>query len=198
MTIVNTRFCLLLATLTFITGCGKQEKNEALLFGKAIAAKKAGFAAATNTERDLVNNARIWCGQITGNGAGRGAELDKNSAVATQLAKVAVEISAQLSQVRQAIDDQPLKEEFTRNLRAEMTTELTRRQRTLQDIRAQLEQAAPQFLDYKKAKGYAGDTYPDGVAKLNSLLGSYKVPEDPVGTALASLKSKYGFTDADF
>jgi hypothetical protein len=198
MLIPYARYCALLAAIVVIGGCGKQERNEALQFGKTLAEKKTVFAGATANERRLVDDARSWCAKITGSGAGQGAGLDQNSAAATQLAKNAVAISSQLSQVRQAIDDQTLKEEFTRNLRAEITTQLTRRQRVLQDMRAVLEQAAPQFLDYKKVKGYKGDTYPDGVARLDTLLGAYKVPEDAVGSAITSLRSKYSFTESDF
>jgi hypothetical protein len=42
---------------------------------------------------------------LTTKGAGRGAELDQNSAVATEIAKSAVAVSTQLSQVRQVVDD---------------------------------------------------------------------------------------------
>jgi hypothetical protein len=180
-----------------MAGCGKQERAEGVQLAKALKGKKANFGDANAIERDFVSSARAWCGGITANGAGRGAELDQNAAVAAELAKSAVAISLQLSQVREAIDGQPLKEEFPKTVRNALTTQLTKRQRLLQDMRALLEQSAPQFLEYKQSKTYAGDTYPDGVGKLNALLGAYKPPEDALGTALAALQMKYSLIDSE-
>lgn len=198
MLILNYRYYLLLAAVACITGCGKQERADAVQFAKALNASKAGFAGANATEKDMVSSARAWCGGITANGAGKGAALDQNAAVALALAKSAVAISTQLSQVRQAIDDQPLKDEYPRGVRNTMTTQLTKRQRILQDVRTWLEQSAPQFLDYKNSKAYAGDTYPDGIGKLDALLRSYAAPDDAVGGALTALKSKYNLSDNEF
>ena len=169
MKISNFVLCLLAAALACATGCGKQERIEAAQLAKALNAKKADYASSNTIEKDFVNSARAWCAGITTNGAGRGAELDQNSAVATEIAKSAVAVSTQLSQVRQVVDDQPLKEQFPRDVRNALITQLTKRQRALQDMRALLEQAAPQFLEYGKMKSYAGDTYPDGIGKLNSI-----------------------------
>jgi hypothetical protein len=197
MITLNLRPCLLLAAVALITSCGKQERTEALQFAKVLAEKKANFASANTIEKEFVSSARAWCGGITEKGAGRGVELDQNAAVAVELAKSAVAISAQLSQVRQAIDGQPLKEEYPRNVRNELTTQLTKRQRLLQDMRALLEQSAPQFLEYRNSKAYVGDTYPDGVGKLDALLRAYKAPEDAVGTALAALQAKYRLSNSE-
>ena len=197
MKISNFVLCLLPAAVACVTGCGKQERNEAAQLAKALTAKKADYASSNTIEKDFVNSARAWCAGITTNGAGRGAELDQNSAVATEIAKSAVAVSTQLSQVRQVVDDQPLKEQFPRDVRNTLITQLTKRQRPLQDMRALLEQAAPQFLEYRKMKSYAGDTYPDGIGKLNSMLGTYKEPEDALGTALTALKTKYGLSDSE-
>ena len=194
MGILASRCCILLAAVSFITGCDKQERTEAVQFAQALNGKKADFALANTIERDFVSSARAWCGGITANGAGRGVELDQNAAVATELAKSAVAISSQLSQVRQAIDGQSLKEEYPRSVRNVLTTQLTKRQRLLQDMRALLEQSAPQFLEYKHSKAYVGDTYPDGVGELDALLRTYKAPEDALGAALAALQSKYGLS----
>ena len=195
--IFNSRHCLLLAAVALLTGCGKQERTEAVQLAKVLAEKKANFASANTIEKDFVSNARAWCGGITANGAGRGAELDQNATVATELAKSAVAVSMQLSQVRQAVDSQPLKEEYPRDVRNVLITQLTRRQRLLQDMRALLEQSATQFLEYRSNKAYMGDTYPEGIGKLDALLHTYKAPEDAVGTALAALKAKYGLSDSE-
>jgi hypothetical protein len=191
---MHPRYCLLLATVAFLTGCGKQERTEAVQFAKTLTQTKTAFASANTIEKEFVSNARIWCGSITASGAGRGATLDQHAAVATELAKSAVAVSAQLSQVRQAIDGQTLKEEFPKGVRNELTTQLTKRQRMLQDMRALLQQSAPQFLEHRNDRSFKGDTYPDGVGKLDALLGSYKLPEDAVGNALASLQKQYSFT----
>jgi hypothetical protein len=197
MSISNSGFCVLMAAVGCIAGCGKQERIEAVQLAKALNAKKADYASSNTIEKDFVSSARAWCAGITTNGAGRGAELDQNAAVATEIAKSAVAVSAQLSQVRQVVDDQTLKEPYPQEVRNTLITQLTKRQRLLQDMRAALEQAAPQFLEYRKLKTYAGDTYPDGIGKLNTMLGTYKEPEDALATALAALKTKYGLSDSD-
>ena len=197
MIILNSRYYLLLAAVASITGCGKQERIEAVQFAKTLTEEKASFASANRIEKDFVSNARAWCGGITANGAGRGVELDQNAVVAAELAKSAVKISSQLSQVRQAIDGQPLKEEYPRHIRNMLTTQLTKRQRLLQDMRALLEQSGPQFLEFKSRKAYVGDTYPDGIGKLNALLGAYEAPEDALGSALAALQGKYRLSDSE-
>jgi len=85
--------------------------------GEALTAKKADYAKSFAIEKDFISSARAWCTGITTNGAGHGAELDQNATVATEIAKSAVAVSTQLGQVRQVLDDQPLKEEFTRDVR---------------------------------------------------------------------------------
>jgi len=197
MSISNSRFCIVMALAACITGCGKQERLEAVRMAKALAATKADYASASKTEKDFVSSARAWCAGITANGAGRGAELDQNAAVAAEIARSAVAVSAHLSQVRQAADDQTLTAEFPKSVRSTLITQLTKRQRLLQDMRAALEQAAPQFLEYRKIKTYAGDTYPDGIGKLNTMLGAYKEPDDALGAALAALKEKYSLSDSE-
>ena len=197
MTMLNSRTCLLLAAVLVVSGCGKQERNEAVQFAKALSAKKDVFASANKTEGDFVQSAKAWCAGIVDNGAGKGAELDQNAAVATELAKNAVAVSAQLSQVRQTIDAVTLKEEYTRSVRNGLTTALTKRQRMLQDVRTMLEQSAPKFLEYKKNKAYAGDTYPAGIGQLQILLRGYNASEDVVADALASLQKNYDLTASE-
>ncbi|HTX38512.1 MAG TPA: hypothetical protein VME43_25970 [Bryobacteraceae bacterium] len=193
MMIFKLRYWLLFAAIALISGCGKQERIEAIQLAKTLQTQQANFVHANAVEKDFTGSARAWCDGITANGAGRGAELDQNSSVAAQLAKSAVAVSSQLSQVRQAIDGLNLTEEFPQHVRDQLTTQLTQRQRGLQDMRALLEQSAPQFLEYKKIKTYAGDTYPDGIGKLAPLMRVYKPPEDVLGAAIASLQQQYGF-----
>ena len=189
----KSRFGLLVAAAVAISGCGRQERTEAVQLAKVLEGQKANFASANAIEKDFAGNARAWCEGITASGAGRGAELDQNASVAAQLAKSAVAASTQLSQVRMAIDATNLTEEFPEHVRNELTTQLTRRQRSLQEMRSLLEESAPQFLDYKKMKAFAGDSYPGGVSRLDALMRSYQPPADALGAAIAELQEKYGF-----
>jgi hypothetical protein len=77
-----------------------------------------------------------------------------------------------------------------------LTTQLTKRQRSLQNMRAVLEQSATEFQQLRHTT-YAADTYPDGVGKLDALLRGYIPPDDAVGTALAALREKYGLSDSE-
>ncbi len=189
---------LLLAAVVLSSACGKQAHMEAARLAKALTEKQADFANANTIEKDFVTNARAWCGGIVAGGAGRGVELEQNASVATQLAKSLAAASASLGQVRQAVSDQEPKEEYPQGVRNTLITQLTRRQRELQNMRTLLEQAAEQFSEYRNSKAYAGDTYPGGIAKLDALLKAYKEPEDVVGTALADLKSKYSLRPGEF
>jgi hypothetical protein len=195
MQILNVRICLVLAGGVVLAACGKQERIEAVQFAKVLAAKQANLNAADAIESEFVTNARAWCTGIAGSGSGRGEALDQNATVAAELAKSAVAVSTQLSEIRQAIDTQSLKEEYPRTVRNALMTQLTHRQRTLQDVRTLLESSAAQFRDYRQSRSFKGDTYPDAIAKLDALLSSYKPPEAVVATALSSLKTKYDLRD---
>jgi hypothetical protein len=185
--------CCLLAASVLLAGCGKEERSEAARLSKALKEKQPNFANANALEKSFVKSARDWAGGITANGSGKGAALDQNAAVAAELAKNAVAIGAELSQVRQAVDDQTLQAEFTKGVRSTLVTQLTKRQRYLQDMRALLEQAGPEFLTYKANKSYAGDLFPGSVGKLDAMLSSYAIPNDDVGTALTALQTQYKF-----
>ena len=194
---MKSRYWWFLAAVAFASGCGKQERIESVQLCQVLKKNQANFATANSVEKDFVSNARAWIGGITANGAGRGVQLDQNAAVATELAKSAVAISAQLGQVRQAVYDLPLKEEYTQSVRDALITQLAKRQRLLQDMRALLEQSVPEFLGYRDSKTYAGDTYPSGIGQLHAMLQAYKPPEDSVGSALAGLKTKYKISDTE-
>uniref|UniRef100_Q01VX2 Lipoprotein n=1 Tax=Solibacter usitatus (strain Ellin6076) TaxID=234267 RepID=Q01VX2_SOLUE len=183
--------CSFAALTVLLVGCGKEERTEASQFSKTLTAKQANFASANTLEKSFIASARDWCGGITANGAGKGQALDQNAAVAAELAKNAVAIGAELSQVRQAVDDLALKSEFPQGVRATLATQLTKRQRYLQEMRALLEQAGPEFLTYKANKSYAGDLFPGSLNKLEAMLERYAIPNDDVGNALTALKAKY-------
>ena len=176
-----------------LAGCGKEEHSEAVRLTKVLTEKQANFSKAGELEKTFVTSARDWADGILANGSGKGAALDQNAAVSAQLARDAVAIGAELSQVRQAVDDQTLQAQFTKDVRSTLVTQLTKRQRYLQDMRALLEQAGPEFLTYKANKSYAGDLCPGGISKLAAMLGSHAIPNDDVGRALAALKTKYKF-----
>jgi hypothetical protein len=196
MKILNTRNCFVAAVI-LLTSCGRQERLEAVRFAKVLTEKQSNLAAADAIEKELVANARAWSGGITAYGSGRGETLNQNAIVAAELAKSAVAASAQLSAIRQAIDSQALQEEYPRSVRNELTRHLTRRQRTLQDIRALLEDSATQFRQYKQSTKFTGEAYPESLGKLVSLLAPYQLPEDAVAGALFALKSKYGFGEKE-
>ncbi len=197
MPILKSRYVMLLATAVFACGCGKQERLEAVRLSQVLKNNQADFAAANSVEKDFVGNARAWSGDITANGAGHGVQLDQNGIVAAELAKSAIAISAQLGKVRQAVYDIALREEYPQGIRDALITELARRQKQMQDVRAMLEKSVPAFVEYRHSNTYVGDTYPGGVAELGTLLQAYKAPEDAVGTALAGLKTKYKITAAE-
>jgi hypothetical protein len=194
---LKSRYWWFLAAVAFASGCGKQERIEAVQLSQVLKKNQANFATANSVEKDFVGNARAWSGDITANGAGRGVQLDQNAIVATELAKSAVAISAQLGQVRQAVYDLSLKEEYPQSVRDTLITQLAKRQRLLQDMRALLEKSVPEFVEYRHSKTYVGDTYPGGIGELDALLQAYKPPEDAVGSALAGLKTKYKLSDAE-
>jgi hypothetical protein len=192
--VILLKFAILLFSAVFLFGCGKAEKAEAVKLTKALTSTQANFVKANSMESDLVASARAWCAGITAKGAGRGAELQQNATVATELAKSAVAASAELGHVRQAVYDLSLEEDYPKEVRANLITMLTKRQRELQDMRALLEESSPQFLDYQNNKAYTGDQYPGGIGKLGTLLGAYSAPDDAVGAAITDLKTKYSIT----
>jgi hypothetical protein len=148
-------------------------------------------------EKDFLASARSWCNSIMADGAGRGDQLNQNAAVARDLAKSAAYISTQVGVVRQAIYDEPIKQEYAQSIRVNLITQLTKRQRTLQEARALLDDSAPGFLDLRQNRDYKGDAYPGGIPKLNVMLEGYPSPADVVGEAIKSLKTKYDVQDAD-
>ena len=191
------RYCCWLAAVALFSGCGKEERIEAVGFSNILQQKHADFASANALEKDLLASARSWCGSIMENGAGRGDQLNQNAAVAQDLAKSAAFISTQVGAVRQAIYDVSLKQEYPQSIRVNLITQLTKRQRSLQEVRALLDDSAPGFLDLRLSKDYKGDAYPGGIPKLNAMLESYGSPRDVVGEAIQSLKTKYDIQDAD-
>ena len=60
-----------------------------------------------------------------------------------------------------------------------------------------LEEAAPQFLEYKQNKSYQGDSYPETIGKLITSLNAQAPPEDALGAAIQEIRTKYGLSDAD-
>jgi hypothetical protein len=197
MTSVKLRYCWLLAGVALFSGCGREEHAEAVRFSKTLQQKSADFASANAMEKEFLASARSWTGSIMENGAGRGDQLNQNAAVARDLAKSAAFISTQVGAVRQAVYDEPIKQEFPQSIRLSLITQLTKRQRTLQEVRALLDDSAPEFLDLRLSKEYKGDSYPGGIPKLSAMLGSYTSPQDLVGEAIKSLKTKYDIQDAD-
>lgn len=188
---------IILAALASLTGCGKEEKEEAVRLSKVLMSQQAGYAKAEAIERQIVDNAKAWCAGIVANGAGKGVELEQNAAVAEGLSKSIAEASAELGLIRQAVNQERLMKEFTQGVRSELITQLTNRQRSLQELRGLLDGVAPQFRQYRADKTYAGDSYPGEMTKLDSMLASYKKPANPVANALEALKQEYKLTGAE-
>jgi hypothetical protein len=197
MTSVKLRYCWLLAAVALFSGCGREERREAVRFSKTLQQKSADFSKANAMEKDFLASARSWCNSIMADGAGRGDQLNQNAAVAHDLAKSAAYISTQVGTVRQAIYDEPVKQEYAQSIRVNLITQLTKRQRALQEARALLDDSAPGFLDLRLNRDYKGDAYPGGIPKLNVMLEAYPSPADVVGEAIKSLKTKYDIQDAD-
>ena len=191
------RYCWLLAAVALVSGCGREERREAVRFSKTLQQKSADFSKANALEKDFLASARSWSGSIMENGAGRGDQLNQNAAVAKDLAKSAAYISTLVGTVRQAIYDEPVKQEYPQSIRLNLITQLTKRQRVLQEVRALLDDSAPGFLDLGRSREYKGDAYPGGIPKLNVMLEGYGSPADIVGEAIKSLKTKYDIQDAD-
>ena len=185
---------IVLAVAAILGGCGGKERAEGLQIAKALKQHQADFASANQLENELIQSARSWCAAIIANGAGRGAQLEQNAAVAEGLAKSAVEVSNRLSGLRAAISGLAVEREYGMSVRGDIITALTQRQRQLQELRALLQQIAPQFLEYKTQKNFAGDSYPGEIQKLDAMLRAYGSPRDLVGDTLKSLTEKYSFT----
>jgi len=194
---VKFRYCWLLVAVALFSGCGREERAEAVRFSKALQQKSADFANANAMEKDFLASARSWCGGIMANGAGRADQLDQNAAVAKDLAKSAAFISTQVGLVRQVVYDESLKAEYPQSIRVNLITQLVKRQRFLQEARALLDESAPAFMELKLSRDYKGDAYPGQIPKLNVMLEGYKAPADIVGEAIQSLKTKYNLRDAD-
>ena len=194
---MKVRYCLLLAAMVFSSGCGKEERMEAVRFDKLLTQKKAGFTESIVQEKEFVSGVRGWCAAMTSGGAGVGAQLDQNATVAQDLAKSAASVSAQVGVVRQAVYDLPIRKEFTQGVRNTLIGELTRRQRLLQEIRSALQETAAAFDGFRQSRDYKGDTYPAGIDKLTRILQSYKEPGDAVAEAVTALTEKYSIKDAD-
>jgi hypothetical protein len=197
MTSVKLRYCWLLAAVALFSGCGKEERMEAVRFSKTLQQKSADFSGANAMEKDFVASGRSWCGSVIENGSGHGDQLKQNMAVAKDLVKSAQFISTQVGAVRQAVYDTPIKQEYAQSVRVNLITQLTKRQRFLQEARALLDDTGPGFLELGLGPGYKGDSYPETIPKLNVLLEGATSPKDVVGEAIQSLKTKYDITDAD-
>ncbi|SPF43103.1 conserved exported hypothetical protein [Candidatus Sulfopaludibacter sp. SbA4] len=194
---MKVRYCCLAAAVLLSSGCGKEERMEAIRFDKLLTQKKAAFAESNAQEKEFISGVRGWCEAMTSGGAGLGTQLAQNEAVAQDLAKSAASVSAQVGQVRQAVYDLPIQKEFTQGVRNTLIGELTRRQRLLQDIRSALQESAAAFDGFRQSRDYKGDTYPAGIDKLTRILGSYKEPGDAVTEAVTALTEKYSIKDAD-
>ncbi len=186
------RYCVIPALLLCLA-CGRQERQQALGFYNVLLEKRATFGEATTMYKDLVLGVQGWCEGIIAGGAGSSADLDTNIKVARDLAASADAVSRRIGQVRQAVYDQSLDREFPLSVRNSLITELTRRQRGLQELRRYLEDAAAGFESLRQSRDYRGDAYPGAIDKLLMAVRGYKQPPDCVAEALKTLCGKYTF-----
>src|ERR1035441_8907815 len=136
------RYCWLLAAVLLWTGCGKEERREGVSLCKVLGAKQADLAAINALENDLLGSTRSWCEGIVSNGAGKGKDLEENAASAKGLAQSAGVVATQLGQLRQAIYDQPLKEDYPQSVRSTLINQIMKRQKMLQEVRTALDASA--------------------------------------------------------
>lgn len=187
--------CLLAGTTLFI-GCGRETHREAVALCQVLEHGQPVYTNANGMERDLVVSTRSWTDTIMTSGAGHGAEVTQNAAVAKELARSADLISTQLGELRKAMNDQPLQKEELQAVRSTINAQISKRQRFLQEIRAVLQDTAAQFETLGQSRAYKGDTYPPGIDRLSQLLQGYHSPEDAVRLAVESLKADYGISGA--
>ena len=188
---------LVLAASAVLCGCGGAARQEAIDLGKVLTDGRQDFAAANATEKDLVAATQGWAANIAGNGAGTGKQLEQNASVADDLAKSADQVSAHLGVLRKSVYEKPLQKEFIQNVRSTLITQITKRQRSLQDLRGALSDSASAFRELAQTRSYKGGSYPGAVDKINQMLQGYKAPGDVVGDALTALKTEYGLKDLD-
>jgi len=188
---VKTRYTWLLAAALLWTGCGKQEQQEAATFCNFLTQKQADFAATNALEKDLLGSTLAWAEGIINRGAGHGKDLAENATSADELSKSAAVVSTQLGQLRQALSDQPLHQEYPMTVRGDLVNQLMKRQRMLQEVRTALDASAASFREFAQSRAYTGDTYPAGIDKLNSMLGGHSGADDVLAKAIADLKAKY-------
>ena len=193
---MKTRYACVLVMAALVFSCGRAERKEAVGLFQVLKQQQAGFTSANNMEQDLYKSARAWADGIAVNGSGAGADLSGNAAVARDLAKSADMISAQVGLVRQAIYNHEVREEYPQSIRTGLIGQLTKRQRRLQDLRAQLDETAKGLVELGQAAGYKGDSYPGTFPQLRQMVDSYKT-DDAVPAAMSALKAKYDIKDAD-
>jgi hypothetical protein len=191
------RCCCLAAAIVFSSGCGKEERREAVGFYKVLVEKRAGFAESNGLEKDYIGSVRSWCESIVANGSGLGTQLEQNASVARDLAKSAETISAQLGLVRQAVYDLSIQKEYPQDIKNALIGQLTKRQRFLQDLRAALDDSAKGFEALGQSRAYKGDSYPNAMGTLTGVLQTYHTPGDPVADAVTALSTKYSIKDSE-
>jgi len=189
--------CWLALGALVLGGCGGAAHREAVGLSKVLLEGRQEYTAANATEKDLVTATGNWAGRIIANGAGRGAQLEQNAAMADDLAKSAEAVSTQLGQLRKSVYDLALQQEFVQGVRSSLITQITKRQRTLQDLRTSLTEGAAAFRELSQTRAYKGDSYPQAVDKLNQMAQNYSASPDFLAEALNSLKTEYGIKDLE-
>ncbi len=180
-----------------LAGCGKEERREAVGLYKVLVEKRAGFAESSSMEKEMVSGAKSWCAGVVANGSGSGKDLDQNASVARDLAKSADTISAKVGELRQAVYNLAIQKEFTQDVRTTLIGALTKRQRSLQELKMGLEDAAKGFEALAQTRGYKGDSYPNAMTKLTTTVQGFRSQGDALTEAMTALSGKYAIQESE-
>jgi hypothetical protein len=194
---LNPRTCRLLPALLLLAACGGARHDEAVRFSKTLIAQKTAFAAANAAEQQFLDQARAYCSDIVAKGAGKAADVEQKAVGAVALAQASLTPVNQLSQVRKAINDISLLQEFNGSVRGGLIDEISKRQRFLQEVKTQFENAALQLRTLAGRSDYTADSFPDEIRQLNDLLLGYRVREGTLDEAIKTVIEEYKLTDAD-
>jgi len=190
------RLLIVLSAAAFLASCGRETHREAVVLSQTIEHTQPAYRSAGGMERDLISSTRGWVETIQGNGAGHGAEIAQNAAVAGELAHSADVISTQLGEIRKSLYDQTLQKDDLQAIRTTINAQITQRQKLLQQLRLVLTDTAAQFRALAESRTYKGDSYPAGIDRLGQILQAYHSPEDALRQALGRLKEDFGITSS--
>jgi hypothetical protein len=189
--IVNFLACLLAAALC-LASCQKDEQGDAERLAKALAAVQPNADAAVRMETELLNRARPWCDSMSAAGAGHDTDLDRNTAIAAELAQAAQGAAERWATVRKALRAQRLRGGYAFAIRAGLADRLSSHEQALEKLRGALRETETQFRALAQNRSNIGATVPAAVRTLDTVLGGYEPPRDEIAAAVQGLREKSG------